>query len=97
MDERRLFTDAYYSEHLKEFYNFVAFILGEIDKPGVNVASIQFQHNSNIYYNRVAFIRRLEKTFPSFEIEIGETDHGLYCIDVSWEKFVSKTFKLSNP
>lgn len=94
MDEKRLFTDSHYSEHLKEFHKFVAFILDEIDKPNVNAASIQFQHNSTLYYNRESFMRKLEKTFPSFEIVFGKTDYGLYCIDVSWEKYLAKTFKL---
>lgn len=92
MDEKRLFTDAHYTEYIIEFHKFVAFVLNEINT-GQEVSScVIFPTNSSIYYNKHVFMNMLKSVFPSFDVEFGSED-GQYYIDVSWEKFVKENFK----
>lgn len=91
MDINRLFKDFKYKELMKEYHEFVIFILNDINSYTIYSSSVKFIEDSVIYKNKEQFMHMLKDAFPTFDItfetSLDEDDlkEGEFSISVNWK------------
>jgi hypothetical protein len=89
IDTKRIFKDNNYKELLIEYYNFVSYVLQNINKYTIKSSCVSINEDSVIYQNKEQFIEMLQTTFPDFEISFAKSDEyeyeDRYVITVSWK------------
>ena len=91
IDIDRVFKDIEYKELMKEYHEFVLFILNDINRYTIHSCSVGFDNNSILYRKTDEFMKMLKATFPTFNVtfetsnECSDLNDGEYCISVDWE------------
>jgi hypothetical protein len=94
IDIHKVFKDFEYKQLLIEYYDFMSFILHDINRYTIHSSSVKFTEDAIIYKHKEMFMKMLRETFPSFIItfekygEHYDLDEGEYSITVNWENII---------
>jgi len=92
IDVNLLFKDLKYKEFIKEYHEFVLYILNDINNNTVRSCGVRFSDNNILYERKDEFINMLKETFPTFEItfQTNDEDKREYSISVDWSNIIKK-------
>jgi hypothetical protein len=92
IDVELLFKDSKYKEFIKEYHEFVLYILNDINKHTIHSCGVRFNDNNILYEKRIEFISILKETFPTFDITFKSNDENKeeYIIIVDWNNHIKK-------
>lgn len=90
IDVKLLFKDIKYREFIKEYHEFVLYILNVINTHTTHSCGVRFSENDILYEKRNEFISMLKETFPTFEITFQTYDEYKreYSISVDWSNLI---------
>lgn len=90
IDVNLLFKDLKYKELIKEYHEFVLYILNDINKHTTHSCGVRFSDDNILYEKRNEFMKMLKETFPAFDITFETNDQykGECSISVDWKNLV---------